>query len=103
MIAILFLLLSAIPADTKGMEETAVWDITWKGTGEEPFFRSSVVMEVDLKGSCTKDDIMIFVNRQKWEGEWDYEQTLKMTFYEEGNYEIHLIHRNGYEETRKSR
>ena len=101
MTAILFLLLSAIPADTKGMEETAVWDITWKGTGEEPFFRSSVVMEVDLKGSCTKDDIMIFVNRQKWEGEWDYEQTLKMTFYEEGNYEIHLIHRNGYEETRK--
>lgn len=58
-------------------------------------------MEVDLKGSRTKDDIMIFVNRQKWEGEWDYEQTLKMTFYEEGNYEIHLIHRNGYEETRK--
>ena len=38
MTAILFLLLSAIPADTKGMEETAVWDITWKGTGEEPFF-----------------------------------------------------------------
>jgi len=28
MTAILFLLLSAIPADTKGMEETAVWDIT---------------------------------------------------------------------------
>ena len=41
MTAILFLLLSAIPADTKGMEETAVWDITWKGTGEEPFFEAA--------------------------------------------------------------
>lgn len=98
---VLFLLLAAIPADTKGMEETVVWDITFKGTGTEPFFRSSVTMELDLKGTDTKDDINIFINRQKWEGEWDYEQSLKMTFYEEGNYEIHLVHKNGYEETRK--
>lgn len=66
---VLFLLLAAIPADTKGMEETAVWDITFKGTGTEPFFRSSVTMELDLKGTDTKDDINIFINRQKWEGE----------------------------------
>ncbi|MFR9099493.1 MAG: hypothetical protein ACLVI9_07045 [Anaerostipes hadrus] len=83
------------------MEETVVWDITFKGTGTEPFFRSSVTMELDLKGTDTKDDINIFINRQKWEGDWDYEQSLKMTFYEEGNYEIHLVHKNGYEETRK--
>ena len=79
--------------------ETAT--LTFKGTGTEPFFRSSVTMELDLKGTDTKDDINIFINRQKWEGEWDYEQSLKMTFYEEGNYEIHLVHKNGYEETRK--
>lgn len=41
MTAILFLLLSAIPADTKGMEETAVWDITWKGTGKNHFFEAA--------------------------------------------------------------
>ena len=41
MTAILFLLLSAIPADTKGMEETAVWDITWKELGKNHFFEAA--------------------------------------------------------------
>lgn len=99
---ILFLLLSALPIDTRGMEpDSNVWSITFKGEGEEPFFQSSVVMEVDLKGSSTKNDVMIFINKQKWEGDWDYDQNLKMIFRDQGHYEIHLIHKNGYEETRK--
>lgn len=98
-----FLLLSviALPVNTKGMDDEKVWDISFQGDGNAPFFQSSVVMELDLKGDSTKEDVMIFINKQKWEGDWDYDQNLKVTFREEGTYVIHLIHRNGYEETRK--
>lgn len=99
---IFFFFISAFPINTKGQEiDESMWNITLKGKGEEPFFQSSVTMEVDLKSGSTKDDVMIFVNKQKWEGNWDYDQNLKMVFREEGNYEIHLIHKNGYEEIRK--
>ena len=93
-------LLSALPIDTKGMEEDPVWEITWRGQGNTPFFQSSVMMEIDLKGENTKEDVEIFINKQKWEGDWDYDKNVKIMFTQEGAYEIHLVHKNGYEETK---
>lgn len=97
------LLLSALAANAKKIKalEDKEWDITFKGDGEEPFFQSSVEMEINLKGFSTKEDVTIFVNKQKWEGDWDYDRNLKIMFREEGSYEIHVIHKDGYEEKKK--
>ena len=97
------LLLTSFPVNTKGMEsfEYRPWEIMFTGQGEEPYFQSSVEMKLNLKDLSTKDDITIFINKQKWEGDWENHRNLKVTFREEGSYEIHLIHRNGYEESRK--
>ena len=78
-----------------------MWDITLKGDGQAPFFQSSVTMEIDLKGMSTKEDITIFVNKQKWEGDWDYDQSTQIVFRDEGSYEVYIVHQNGYEEARK--
>lgn len=98
---IAFLFLCAFPVNAKEVKENDVWDITLKGYGEEPFFQSSVEVEVDLKGMTTEEDVTIFINRQKWEGEWDYGKSTKIILREEGNYTIHFIHKNGYEETKE--
>lgn len=97
------LLLTSFPVNTKGMEalEYSPWELTFTGQGGEPYFQSSVEMEMNLKGFSTKDDISIFINKQKWEGDWEDQKNLKLIFREEGSYEIHLIHRNGFEESRK--
>lgn len=99
--SVLVLLLSAFPTKTKGMEEYSMWDITLKGDGQAPYFQSSVRMEIDLKGTSTKEDVTIFINKQKWEGDWDYDQSTRIIFKDEGNYEVYIVHQNGYEEMRK--
>lgn len=97
------LLLSVLTANAKKIKafEEKEWDITFKGDGKEPFFQSSVEMEINLRGFSTKEDVTVFINKEKWEGGWDYDRSLKITFREEGSYEIHIIHRDGYEEKRK--
>ena len=98
-----YLLLTSLPANAKAMEpfEYNPWEIVFTGQGEAPYFQSSVEMEINLKDFSTKDDITIFINKQKWEEGWENNRNLKIMFREEGSYEIHLIHRNGYEESRK--
>lgn len=97
------LLLSVLTVNAKKIKafEEKEWDITFKGDGKEPFFQSSVEMEINLRGFSTKEDVTVFINKEKWEGDWDYDRSLKITFREEGSYEIHVIHRDGYEEKRK--
>lgn len=97
------LLLSVLTVNAKKIKalEDKEWNITFKGDGKEPFFQSSVEMEITLKGFSTKEDIAVFINKEKWEGDWDYDRSLKIMFREEGSYEIHVIHKDGYEEKKK--
>lgn len=95
-----FLLFAVLQVNTKG-DEQAPWEITLEGEGKNQVFQSSTVMEIYLKNGTRPQDITIFVNQQKMTLSWDYEQSTKIVFGEEGSYKIHIIHKNGYEETRQ--
>lgn len=95
-----FLLLTMLPVSTKGDEEIP-WDITLQGEGNGLAFQSSVVMDIYLNTATKPEDVTVFINRQKIDLDWEYEQSAKITLKDEGSYEIHLVHKNGYEETRK--
>lgn len=41
------------------------------------------------------------MNQQKINPIWDYEQSTKISFQEEGIYKVHIVHKNGYEEIRQ--
>jgi hypothetical protein len=91
------LLFMVLPVDTKGDWEIP-WDITLEGEGNDPAFRSSTVMEIFLKNGTAPKDITVFVNQQKINPIWDYEQSTQISFQEEGIYKVHIVHKNGYEE-----
>ena len=95
-----FLLLSMLPVCTKGDEEIP-WDIVLQGEGNGFMFQSSVVMNIYLNSTTETEDITVFINRQKIDLDWEYEQSAKITLKDEGSYDIHLVHKNGYEETKK--
>ena len=95
-----FLLFAVLPVNTKGGEKVP-WDITLKGEGNDPAFRSSTGMEIFLKNGTRPKEIAVFVNQQKIKLSWDYEQSAQIVFQEEGNYKVHIVHKNGYEETRQ--
>lgn len=95
-----FLLFMVLPVNTKGDEELP-WDITLEGEGNAPAFRSSAVMEIFLKKGTTPKNITVFVNQQKINLNWDYEQSTQIIFREEGIYKVHVVHKNGYEEIRQ--
>lgn len=95
-----FLLFVILPVNTKGNEENP-WDITLEGEGNAPAFKSSAVMEIFLKNGTTPKDVTIFVDQQKLNLSWDYEQSTQIVFQEEGIYKVHMVHKNGYEETRQ--
>ena len=94
------LLFMVLPVDTKGDWEIP-WDITLEGEGNDPAFRSSTVMEIFLKNGTAPKDITVFVNQQKINPIWDYEQSTQISFQEEGIYKVHIVHKNGYEEIRQ--
>ena len=94
------LLFMVLPVDTKGDWEIP-WDITLEGEGNDPAFRSSTVMEIFLKNGTAPKDVTIFVNQQKINPIWDYEQSTQISFQEEGIYKVHIVHKNGYEEIRQ--
>lgn len=94
------LLFMVLPVDTKGDWEIP-WDITLEGDGNDPAFRSSTVMEIFLKNGTAPKDITVFVNQQKINPIWDYEQSTQISFQEEGIYKVHIVHKNGYEEIRQ--
>lgn len=94
------LLFMVLPVDTKGDWEIP-WDITLEGEGNDPAFRSSTVMEIFLKNGTAPKDVTIFVNQQKINLIWDYEQSTQISFQEEGIYKVHIVHKNGYEEIRQ--
>lgn len=96
----IFLLLSMLPVNAKG-GEGAPWEITFDGIGNGEAFQGSVTMELYLKNETLPEDIAIFVNQQKMDATWDYGQSTKISFQEEGSYKIHIVHKNGYEETRQ--
>lgn len=96
----IFLLISMLPVNTKG-GEGAPWEITFDGIGDGEAFQGSVTMEIYLKTMTLPEDITIFVNQQKMDVSWDYGQSTKISFQEEGSYKIHIVHKNGYEETRQ--
>ena len=77
------LLFMVLPVDTKGDWEIP-WDITLEGEGNDPAFRSSTVMEIFLKNGTAPKDITVFVNQQKINPIWDYEQSTQISFQEEG-------------------
>ena len=95
-----FLLFTVLPVHAKGGEEVP-WDITFEGEGNDPAFQSSTVMEIFLNNGTTPKDITVFVNQQKMNLVWDYEQSTQIVFQEEGTYKVHIVHKNGYEETRQ--
>ena len=76
------LLFMVLPVDTKGDWEIP-WDITLEGEGNDPAFRSSTVMEIFLKNGTAPKDVTIFVNQQKINLIWDYEQSTQISFQEE--------------------
>lgn len=88
------LLFMVLPVDTKGDWEIP-WDITLEGEGNDPAFRSSTVMEIFLKNGTAPKDVTIFVNQQKINPIWDYEQSTQISFQEEGIYKVHIVHKNG--------
>ena len=45
--------------------------------------------------------LQFFVNQQKINPIWDYEQSTQISFQEEGIYKVHIVHKNGYEEIRQ--
>lgn len=94
------LLFMVLPVDTKGDWEIP-WDVTLEGEGNDPAFRSSTVMEIFLKNGTAPKDITVFVNQQKINPIWDYEQSTQISFQEEGIYKVHIVHKNGYEEIRQ--
>ena len=95
-----FLLFTVLPVNAKGGEE-APWDITFEGEGNDLAFQSSTVMEIFLKNGIVPKDIMVFVNQQKINLSWDYEQSAQIIFQEEGIYKVHIVHKSGYQETRQ--
>lgn len=95
-----FLLFAVLQVNTKG-DEQAPWEITMEGEGKNEMFQSSAIMEIYLKNGTMPQDITIFVNQQKVTLSWDYDQSAKIVFGEEGSYKIHIVHKNGYEETRQ--
>lgn len=96
----IFLLFMVLPVNAKGDEELP-WEITLQGEGNDPVFRSSAVMEIFLKNETMPRDVTVFVNQQKINLSWDYEQSTQIVFREEGIYKVHIVHRNGYEEIRQ--
>ena len=58
-------------------------------------------MEIFLKNGTAPKDITVFVNQQKINPIWDYEQSTQISFQEEGIYKVHIVHKNGYEEIRQ--
>lgn len=77
------LLFMVLPVDTKGDWEIP-WDITLEGEGNDPAFRSSTVMEIFLKNGTAPKDITVFVNQQKINPIWDYEQSTRSVFRKKG-------------------
>lgn len=95
-----FLLLTGFTGmKVKGNQK--LWELSWIGSGNMPYFQSSAVLKIHLKKGNLPNQVKVFVNHQQQKLEWSYEKNAEIYFSKEGVYDFCIEHKNGVRENQK--